>query len=87
MRPVEQIEAIFRSGEIMGIASSINIKSLEKFLENPDPTFRYAQYCKAVLELARLVQDAQYCKEAVLELARLVQGVTVETTNKENKTE
>lgn len=56
MTSPEEAGAIFTVGEMAGLSAKLNIKLLEKYLENPQPDFKYTHICRAAIEFARIVR-------------------------------
>jgi len=48
--------ALFRCGHMAGIASTLPVKELQEYLENPPEDFRYANHVEAAVAFAKLVQ-------------------------------
>lgn len=48
--------ALFRCGEMAGIAVTLPVKELEEYVANPPEEFRYANHVQAAVAFAKLVQ-------------------------------
>ena len=54
---IEESNAIFTAGQLMGLATRLNYDALERFLSKPNPDFRYTREAQAALLFAKAVQN------------------------------
>lgn len=47
---------LFLAGQISGMASKVNIKVLQEYLDTQPKGFNYGDKCRKILELAKVVQ-------------------------------
>jgi hypothetical protein len=55
----QELHALFTTGELVGLASKVNIDALERFLSRQNPEFNYIKESKAVLAFAKLIQNRE----------------------------